>query len=179
MRSVKRPLQMCYHLSSKYSQLSLSRLRLSRITTYLEETKLVLVLTQKSKIRSQNIVKKRSNFSPFPQYFQYIFLTKGVKLHSHLWSLVVRIVFSSLLQIWYVEVRISRSLLEGPFDFEIKRVDCTCSFATSYTRQILFATEYCLISHKKAEIEKKKKKKKRHRKIGLKFDRFLWNIFYM
>ena len=25
-----------------------------------------------------------SNFSPFPQYFQYIFLVKGVKLHSHL-----------------------------------------------------------------------------------------------
>ena len=25
-----------------------------------------------------------SNFSPFPQYFQYIFLIKGVKLHSHL-----------------------------------------------------------------------------------------------
>ena len=52
---------------------------------------LVPVLTQKSKIRLQNIVKKKkeklllgSNFSPFPQYFQYIFLTKGVKLHSHL-----------------------------------------------------------------------------------------------
>ena len=58
---------------------------------------LVLVLTQKSKIRLQNIVEKRrncspkeeklllgSNFSPFPQYFQYIFLSKGVKLHSHL-----------------------------------------------------------------------------------------------
>ena len=25
-----------------------------------------------------------SNFSPFPQYFQYIFLIKGVKLYSHL-----------------------------------------------------------------------------------------------
>ena len=25
-----------------------------------------------------------SNFSPFSQYFQYIFLIKGVKLHSHL-----------------------------------------------------------------------------------------------
>ena len=25
-----------------------------------------------------------SNFSPFPQYFQYIFLIKGVKLHGHL-----------------------------------------------------------------------------------------------
>ena len=53
---------------------------------------LVIVLTQKSKIRLQNIVEKRrklllgSNFSPFPQCFQYIFLTQGVKLHtcSHL-----------------------------------------------------------------------------------------------
>ena len=25
-----------------------------------------------------------SNFSPFQQYFQYIYLIKGVKLHSHL-----------------------------------------------------------------------------------------------
>ena len=51
---------------------------------------LVLVLTQKSKIRLQNIVEKeekllpRSNFSSFPQYFQYIFLTYGVKLLCHL-----------------------------------------------------------------------------------------------
>ena len=26
----------------------------------------------------------------------------------------------------YVKVRISRSVLEGSFDFEIKRVDCSC-----------------------------------------------------
>ena len=32
-------------------------------------------------------------------------------------------VFSSVLQIWYVEVRISRSVSEGPFDFEITIVD--------------------------------------------------------
>ena len=31
--------------------------------------------------------------------------------------------FSSILQI-YVEVRISRSILESPLDFEITRVDC-------------------------------------------------------
>ena len=66
-----------------------------------------------------------SNFSPFPQYFQHIFLTKGVKLHIHLYNLVVRLAFSSILQICYVEVRISRSVSEGPFDFEITRVDCT------------------------------------------------------
>ena len=59
----------------------ISNNRLSRRET------LVLVLTQKSKNRSQNIVEKRRNcsrFLPFPQYFQYIFLTKGVKLHIHL-----------------------------------------------------------------------------------------------
>ena len=36
----------------------------------------------------------------------------------------VRLVFSSVLHIRYVEVRISRSISEGPFDFEITRVDC-------------------------------------------------------
>ena len=52
---------------------------------------LVLVLTQKSKIRLQNIVEKRIKFcswgaiSPlFHNIFKYIFLIKGVKLHSHL-----------------------------------------------------------------------------------------------
>ena len=54
-----------------------------------------------------------------------MFLTKGVKLHVHLRNLVVRFVFSSVLHIWYVEVRISQSVSEGPFDFEITRVDCT------------------------------------------------------
>ena len=42
--------------------------------------------------------------------------------------------FSSILQIWYVEVRISRSVLEGPFDFKITRVDCisiTCCLYNS------------------------------------------------
>ena len=79
-----------------------------------------------------------SNFSPFPQYFQYIhvFLTKGVKLHSHLWNLVVRIVLSSILQIWYVEVRISRSVLDGPFDFEITRVDWMWKASTGNNKHL-------------------------------------------
>ena len=41
--------------------------------------------------------------------------------------LIVRLVFSSILHIWYVEVRISRSVSAGPFDFEITRVDCKLS----------------------------------------------------
>ena len=48
----------------------------------------------------------------------------SIKLHLHLWNLVVPLVFFSILQIWYVEVRISRSVSEGPFDFAITRVDC-------------------------------------------------------
>ena len=32
--------------------------------------------------------------------------------------------FSSILQIWYVEIRISRSISESPLDFEITKVDC-------------------------------------------------------
>ena len=69
----------------------------------------------------------RSNFSPFPQYFKYIFLIKGVYLHIHLLNLVVQFVFFSILKICYVEVRISRSISKGPFKFEITRVDCISS----------------------------------------------------
>ena len=81
-----------------YSRLSLSRSRLSRITAYLEVKIWSLVLTQRSSNRQQNIVEKRrncskycgkeeklllrSNFSSFPQYFQYIF-NSGAKLHIH------------------------------------------------------------------------------------------------
>ena len=46
-----------------------------------------------------------------------------VKLHIRLWNVVVRFIFSSILQIWYVEIRISRSISESPLDFEITRVD--------------------------------------------------------
>ena len=39
-------------------------------------------------------------------------------------NVVNRIIFSSILQIWFVEVRISRSISESPLEFEITRVDC-------------------------------------------------------
>ena len=48
----------------------------------------------------------------------------GVKLHTYLLNVVNRISFSSILQIWYVEVRISRSISDSPLEFEITRVDC-------------------------------------------------------
>ena len=35
------------------------------------------------------------------------------------------LLFSTLSQLWYVEVRISRSILVSPLEFEITRVDCT------------------------------------------------------
>ena len=38
------------------------------------------------------------------------------------------LLFSSLSQPWYVEVRISRSILVSPLDFEITRVDCIYLF---------------------------------------------------
>ena len=66
----------------------------------------------------------RSNFSSFPQYFQYISDFNSSITHIYLLNVVVRIIFSSILQIWYVELRISRSISEGPLEFEITRVDC-------------------------------------------------------
>ena len=38
--------------------------------------------------------------------------------------MVVLFNFSSILQIWYVEVGISWGISESPLDFEITRVDC-------------------------------------------------------
>ena len=32
--------------------------------------------------------------------------------------------FSTILQTWYVEVRISRKFLKSPLEFEITKVDC-------------------------------------------------------
>ena len=54
-------------------------------------------------------------------------LTSRVQLHIYLSNVVVRIIFSSILQIWYVEVRISRGISESPLEFEITRVDCIFS----------------------------------------------------
>ena len=53
-----------------------------------------------------------------------ISLTWRVQLHVYLLNVVNRISFSAILQSWYVEVRISRSISESPLEFEITRVDC-------------------------------------------------------
>ena len=67
-----------------YSQLSLSR-----ITAYLEE-KMWSLFYHKNLKSGYKILWKRGEIAPgeqsppFPQYFQYIYLIKGVKLLSHL-----------------------------------------------------------------------------------------------
>ena len=42
----------------------------------------------------------------------------------------------SILQIWYIEVRISRSISESPVEFEITRVDCMSSEEVTYRKAI-------------------------------------------
>ena len=94
---------------------------------------LVLVITQKSKIRLQNIVEKRRNcswgaISPlFHNIFNIHFYLKESNYIVICKNWLFKLFFSSILQIWYVEVRISRTVYEGPFDFEITRVDCIIS----------------------------------------------------
>ena len=117
------------NVKSNYSRLSLSRLRLSRITAYLEE-KIWSLFQHRNLTSCTKILWIREEIAPQEQFLSFSTLfstyisTKGVRLHVHLWNLVVCLVFSSILQIWYVKVRISRSVSEGPFDFEITRVDC-------------------------------------------------------
>ena len=120
----------------QYSWLSLSRPRLSRITAYLE-VKVWSLLKNENLITSNKILWKRGEIAPKEQFllFHNIFnicLTSRVQLHIHLLNAVVRFIFSSSLQIWYVEVRISRSILESPLEFEIMRADCILSLSSVY-----------------------------------------------
>ena len=117
------------NISVTYSWLSLSRPRLSWITAYLEVK--IWSLPKHENLSCKKYCEKEeklllSNFSSFPQYFQYI-LTSRVQLHIYLFNVVNRISFSSILQVWYVEVWISRSISESPLEFEITRVNCICN----------------------------------------------------
>ena len=69
----------------------------------------------------------RKEEKSFLQYFQYtlVSLTSGVKLHIHMWNVVVPSYFFFFLQIWYFEIRISRSSSESSSDFEITKVGCS------------------------------------------------------
>ena len=84
------------------------------------------VTTGKKYCRKQEKLLLRSNFTSFPQYFQYISNFKSPIIYIFV-NVVVRIIFSSILQNWYVEVRISRRISERPLEFEITRVDCSCT----------------------------------------------------
>ena len=102
-----------------YIRLSLSRLRLSRIPAYFE-------MKIWSLFKYESLTTKYCGKGAISPLFHNIFnisLTSGVKLHIQLWNVIVRFIFSSILQIWYVEVQISRSIAESPLDFEITRVD--------------------------------------------------------
>ena len=111
-----------------YSWLSLSRPRLSRITAYLEVKIWSLpkhenLTTGKKYCGKEEKLLLRSNFSSFPQYFQYTSNFKNLILHIYLLNMVNRIIFPSILQMGYVEVRISRRISESPLKFKITRVD--------------------------------------------------------
>ena len=104
--------------STKYSWLSLSLPRLSRIAAYLE-VKIWSLLKHENLITGNKILWKRGEIAPlgaisplFHNMFN-ISPTSGVRLHIHLLNVVVRFNLFSFLQIWYVEVRISRSISES------------------------------------------------------------------
>ena len=104
--------------------------RLSRITAYLE-VKILSLLKHENLTTGKKKLWKRGEIAPKEHFLLFsghnifnISLTSRVQLNINLLNLVVRIVFSSILQIWYVEVRIARSISESPVEFEITRIDC-------------------------------------------------------
>ena len=123
----------CLPFRFLYSWLSLSRPRLSRITAYFEVKIWFL-----PKHENLTIVEKRINcslgaISPLFHNIFSIFLISRVQLHINLLKVVNWIILSSILQIWYVDLRISRSISERPLEFEITRIDCIrlkCLFAS-------------------------------------------------
>ena len=66
---------------------------------------------------------KEEQFLLFSTMFLIYLQILRVQLHIYLLNVVVRFFFS-ILQIRYVEVRISRSISESPLKFEITRVEC-------------------------------------------------------
>ena len=90
---------------------------------------LVLVLTQKSKIRLQNIVEKRRNcswgaiFPLFHNIFNVYFLLKESNYIVICKILLFKYFFFNTTNLICRSTDISKCF-EGPFDFEITRVDC-------------------------------------------------------
>ena len=71
-------------------------------------------------------MEKRRNWAISPLFHNIfnISLNSRVQLHIYLLNVALRIIFYSSLQIWYVEVRIYRSISESPLEFEKTRIDC-------------------------------------------------------
>ena len=111
--------------SVKYILLSLSRTRLSRITAYLE-VKIWSLSKHENLTTGKNYCEKEEQFllfsTIFSIYARIYFQKCNYTYICQMW--LFGLFFSSILQIWYVEVRISRSISESPLEFEITRVDC-------------------------------------------------------
>ena len=90
--------------------------------------KILSLSKHENRTTSKNIVKKRRNCSwggAISPLFHNIFdiaLSSRVQLHINLLNVIVRIIFSAILKIWYVEVRRYGSVSESPLEFEISRV---------------------------------------------------------
>ena len=112
-----------------YSWLSLSRPRLSRMTAYLK-VKILSLPKHENVTTSKKILWKRGEIAPKEQFLHFstiffdISLTSRVQLHINLLNVIVGIIFSFILKIWYVDVQISWSISESPFELEITEVDC-------------------------------------------------------
>ena len=115
-----------------YSWLSLSRPRLPQITAYLEG-KIWSLPKHENRTTGKKYCGKEEKWAISPLFHNIfnISLTSRVQLHIYLLNVVNRIIFSSILQIWYVEVWISRSISESPLEFEITRVDYTFRYIPS------------------------------------------------
>ena len=99
--------------------------RYNRITAYLE-VKIWSLPKHENLTTGKKYCGKEEKLLLISPLFHNIFsisLTSRVQLHICLLNVVNWIIFSSILQIWYVEVRISRSSSESPLEFEITRVD--------------------------------------------------------
>ena len=96
-----------YIHKNMYSRLSLSQPRLSRITDHLE-VKIWSLVKHENLTTGNKILWKREEIATLFHNIFNISLISGVKFNSHLWNVVVRFIFSSILQIWYVEVDISK-----------------------------------------------------------------------
>ena len=98
--------------------------------------------------------KRGENFSPFPHYFIYIFLTSGVKLHIHLLNVVVQfIVFLTLSTLICRGTDISKSFSESLGIRDESRLYSDISEQTVYTLIKMFLKAVCVCACVRANGE--------------------------